>query len=361
VTLSVSFAPTIAIAGVPTGTVSFVADGAALGSGTLQSGAASVTEPALAPVGTQTLKAVWSGDDTFNAHTLSTTLTITKANSSVTLSAAPAVAVVGQNVTLTAHVSPQFAGVPTGTVSFQPGTGAATNVNVDSAGNAALVVDTSKLAPGSYSYAASYSGDTNFNASSAGSAAQFAVADFHVTASPVALTISAGGSGTVNVSVVSTTGFNGSVDLSCSGLPATAQCSFAPALVSLANATSASSVMTVMASGAANAPEIGWRTPAAPFGSVGLVAVFFATTFAIVLAAFLLAGLEQRNTRVLIRVSATALLACAGYVLAGCGGGGGRGGTAPTPVTYTVQVVATVHGSTPPVVRSANVSVKVQP
>lgn len=119
--------------------------------------------------------------------------------------------------------------------------------------------------------------------------------------------------------------------------------------------------MTVVASGAGMAPEIGWRMPAAPFGPVGLVAVFFATTLAIVSAAFLLAGLEQRNTRVLVRLSAAALLACAGYAFGGCGGGGGGGGTAPMPVTYTVQVVATVHGSAPAVVRSANVSVTVQP
>jgi hypothetical protein len=354
ISLTASFAPTVAVAGVATGTVSFAVGGNVLGNAPLQGGAASLTAPALAAVGTETVKANWAGDDTFNAHALSTTITVTKANSSLGLSAAPAVAVIGQKVTLTALVSPQFAGVPTGTVTFQPSAGAATTKTLDGAGAAILVIDTSKLATASYSYTASYAGDGNFNASSTASATQFTVADFNVNASPGAITVGAGGSGTVNVSVVTTTGFNGSVDLSCTGLPATLRCSFSPAIVSLASGSSGSSVMTVTAGGAAGGLVSGWSIPA---GRVGLMFGWFAA--ALVLAVVSFAGPWPRRTAMLARPIVAVAMICIGCALAGCGGGGG--GTKPTPVTYTVQVVATVQGSSPAVTRTAGVSVTVQP
>jgi hypothetical protein len=354
ISLTASFAPTVAVAGLPAGTVSFAVGGNALGNAPLQAGAASLTGAALAAVGTETVKANWAGDDTFNAHALSTTITVTKANSSVSLSAVPTVAVVGQKVTLTAIVSPQFAGVPTGTVTFQPSAGVATTKTLDGAGAATLVIDTSKLATASYSYMVSYAGDGNFNASSTGSATQFTVADFNVNVSPGALTVGEGGSGTVNVSVVTTTGFNGSVDLSCTGLPATVRCSFAPAMVSLANGSSESSVMTVTASGAAGGLMSGWRMPT---GRVGLMFGWFAAALALALVSF--AGAWRWRTATLARPIAAVAMICIGCALAGCGGGGG--GTKPTPVTYAVQVVATVHGTSPAVTRTAGISVTVQP
>lgn len=354
ISVTASFAPTVAAAGVPTGTVSFTVGGNALGNAPLQVGAASLTAPALAAIGTETVKANWAGDDTFNAHTLSTTITVTKANSSLSLSPAPAVAVVGQKVTLTARVSPQFAGVATGTVIFQPNGGAATTETLDGSGTATQAIDTSKLATGNYSYTASYAGDGNFSGSSA-SAVQLTVADFNVTASPAAVTVGAGGTGTVNVNVATTTGFNGSVDLSCTGLPATAHCSFSPATVSLANANSATSVMTVATGGSSSVMEIGWRMP---IGLAGLVSGCFAEAMALVL--FAVGVVWRLRAALLVRPIAAALvLVCVGWTVAGCGGGGG--GTKPTPVTYSVQVVATVHGSSPAVTRTAEVSVTVQP
>lgn len=350
-----SFAPTVAVAGVPTGTVSFAVGSDALGNAPLQSGTASLIGPALAPVGTETVKASYGGDDTFNVHALSTTIAVTPADSSVDLSAAPMVAVIGQKVTLTADVSPQFAGVPTGTVRFQPSTGAATTKTLDATGTATLVIDTTNLATGSYSYAASYSGDANFNASNS-SAAQFTVADFLVTVSPGALTVGAGGSGTVNVGVVTTTGFNGTVDLSCTGL-AGARCSFSPATVALANMSSGTSVMTVTASGAAIAPEADRRKPVTPIGSIGLVVALSALALA---TGLLLARSRSYTEAGFVRIGAAVSLMIAGAAFAGCGGGSGGGGGVPPPITSTVQVVATVHGSSPVVQRTATVTVTVQ-
>jgi Bacterial Ig-like domain (group 3)/FG-GAP-like repeat len=360
VTLSASFTPKHSNLGVPGGSVSFAVGRAQLGTVPLQNDEAGVIAATLAPVGTLTAKASWTGDDTFNANTLTTPLTITKASTSLSLSASSGNVVVGEKVTLTANVTPQFSGLPSGTVTFQLGTGAASNVNVDATGSAALVVDTSKLALGSYSYTASYSGDGNFSGSSAGSATQFAVTNFHVTASPGAVTVSAGGTGTVNVSVATTTGFNGTVDLTCSGLPTGAQCSFAPASVSLAGASSATSVMTVTGGGAAIVPGIFFMERQAPIGPVALGVVFCALMLA--MARVVLAEDRRRNAAVLVRVGAGALFLIAGAAFGGCGGGsgGGGGGGTPTLVTATVQITATVHGSSPAVGRTATVSVTVE-
>jgi hypothetical protein len=354
VSLTASFTPKHPNVGVPGGTVSFAVGSLAFGATPLDSGAASVTAPDLAPIGTQTVKATWTGDDSFNANRLTTTLTTTKADTTLNLSDSSTNVVVGQKVTLTAQVVPQFSGVPTGTVSFQPGTGAATPETLDGSGTATLVIDTTNLALGNYSYTASYSGDGNFNGSSA-SATPFTVANFHVTVSPAAVTVAAGGSGPVNVSVVTTTGFTGSVDLSCTGLPVTAGCSFAPGAVSLANASSGSSVMTVTASGGAGAVESDWRKPGTPsrlmVAVCGLVMGF---------AGFLLYGARRETRMGLVRVGAVGLLVTLVHLFAGCGGGSGGGGT-PAPVTYTVTVVGTVHGSSPAVTRTVGVSVTVQP
>lgn len=68
-----------------------------------------------------------------------------------------------------------------------------------------------------------------------------------IAANPSAVTIAAGNSGTLTVNVTPQSGsFNSSVALTCSGLPSTLQCSFAPASV-IPGASAASSVLTVVA------------------------------------------------------------------------------------------------------------------
>jgi uncharacterized protein YjbI with pentapeptide repeats len=102
------------------------------------------------------------------------TLTITKANTSVTLASVPASAVFGQPVTITASiaVTSPGSGHPGGTVEFKDG-------STDIGGCAAQPVSTttetatcttSSLSVASHSITASYSGDANFIGSSTASA-----------------------------------------------------------------------------------------------------------------------------------------------------------------------------------------------
>jgi hypothetical protein len=355
--LSASFAGTVAVAGLPTGSVSFLIDSAATGAAPLQNGTASFNDTLLTPPGTHAITANWAGDDTFNPHNLSGQVVVNKADTSTTLSSAPFVAVIGQTVSVIAHVVPPFQGVPTGTIQFQPGSGSPSSATLDAAASASLAVDTSKLALGAYSYTANYSGDANFNPS-ASIAAQFKVTDFALAVDPGTLTVTAGGSGNVNVSANSASGFNGTVDLSCSGLPTNARCGFAPASVSLAAAMSASSTLTVTTTRSAMLPVLEWQRPnrlgGYPLPTVALL--LGAWGFAL----FVLFVMRWRFIRIPLTLAAALFLGFIVCVFAGCGGGRSSGGGTPHAATYTVQVLATVHGSAPPTARSATITLTIQ-
>ena len=69
-------------------------------------------------------------------------------------------------------------------------------------------------------------------------------ANFSLSASPAAMTLTAGTSGTTTVTVAATGGFTGNVSLSATGLPAGATASFSPSLIT----TSGSSILTISTS-----------------------------------------------------------------------------------------------------------------
>jgi Abnormal spindle-like microcephaly-assoc'd, ASPM-SPD-2-Hydin len=72
-----------------------------------------------------------------------------------------------------------------------------------------------------------------------------AIADFSLTANPTSLSIAQGSSGTSTITVVPVNGFNGSVNLTASGLPSGVTAQFAP------NPTTSTSTLTLTASGSA--------------------------------------------------------------------------------------------------------------
>jgi hypothetical protein len=353
ITLTATYAGTVVGSGFPTGPVNFSIDNAAASSAPLQDGVASITDNQLLVPGTHAVTATWAGDSTFNPHNLAGQVRVTTANSSTALSISPSVVVVGQSALLTARVAPPFNGVPTGTVRFGTPSTPPNSANLNSSATATFAVDTSKLALGSYSYTAAYSGDKNFNPSIS-AAAQLKVTDFSITVNPGSLALAAGGAGSVAVSVNSSSGFNGSVDLSCGGVPANAHCSFAPSSISLGNSASASSTLSLNATGVASIPLARWGRNKTPLWCLfPLLAVFF------VVALF---GLRTRMFRSLlpIPVGVSVLLAVVS-ILAGCGGGGSGGSGGPPPATsYTIQVQGTVHGSNPATSRTATFVLTIQ-
>jgi hypothetical protein len=142
--------------GTPTGSVNFLANGNAIGAGSVNaSGKASFTTSALT-AGTYAIAAAYTGDANDASSTSgATSLTVSLATTTTAITVAPNPALVGAAVTITAKVTGN-GGTPTGSVNFiaNGNTLAAATL---SGGMASFT--TSTLPPGTYSITASYLGD----------------------------------------------------------------------------------------------------------------------------------------------------------------------------------------------------------
>ena len=152
------------------------------------------------------------------------------------------------------------------------------------------------------------------------------VPDFNLQLSPLSLTVPEVGVGSVSVFVSGVNGFSGAVSFTCSGLPAGATCTFAPASIN----GSGSSVVTVVTSAATAMNRDHRHSGFLPF-----------TLLAALLGCI---RIRRRGVWLLIFI-ACALPLCA---LNGCGGGGNGGSSSsppppkqPTPGIYAVSVTGT--------------------
>ncbi len=154
------------IAGAPPNgeSIAFMKGTLVLGTGTLSGGSASLSISTLA-VGSDLITAVYSGDSNLASSTSkAVTQTVSQATTTTALTSSLNPANVGQSVTFTANVAPQFSGTVTGVVSFYDGTTLLKGVTM-SGGSAAYT--TSKLAAGMQTITATYDGSTSFSGSSA--------------------------------------------------------------------------------------------------------------------------------------------------------------------------------------------------
>jgi len=147
----------IVIPGGPTGTVTFYDGATQIASAPLIAAAGLATAGTSSlTAGTHTLTASYSGDSAWAASTSNTvSQVVNRVTTTTSLQAVPGSSTAGQNVTLTATVSPSSA---TGTVTFLDGSSTIGTANL-SAGTAAFSIST--LAGGNHSLTASYGGDTN--------------------------------------------------------------------------------------------------------------------------------------------------------------------------------------------------------
>ncbi len=170
-------------------------------------------------------------------------------------------------------------------------------------------------------------GETNSTVASAAYTITSALPNFTLGASPASLTVDSGDQGTVALSVTPVNGFDSPVSFACSGLPAGATCSFAPATVTPAG-TAATTQLTISASAQSSALQPGSR-PFFPFTALAVTVCFF--------------GWRKRRCWHHWLVLAVAYAGLG--LLFGCGGSSGGGATSPTPTptptTSTVTVTAT--------------------
>jgi pro-kumamolisin-like protein/Big-like domain-containing protein len=323
--------------GIPTGSVSFMEGVSTIASYNLNSQGNTATPNYLnSPIGgppsglftlsagSHSVTASYAGDSSFNASVSSPlTLNITPAATATTVASAGA----PQGATLTATVATNSGGsAPSGNVTFlingtqvgspvpingsqppswNPNTGALVGVQ-----GIAGFTDTA-LANGQYTLTATYAGDTNYTGSSAAPTTIKVQPDFVLSSSGNAIGVSAGGAGSLVLTIGANDGFTGTVQFSCSGLPAEATYTFNPTTI----AGSGTTTLTVSTMAAHQVAMLKHGNGFRPWSG----------TLALMLAGLCLLGYPRRWHR---QNQSLALLVFALLLtVAGCGGGGGGGGS----------------------------------
>ncbi len=194
--------------------------------------------------GSHNVVASYAGDAN-SAVSVSSLISLTgsQVSTSLALSISPDPASPGQSVSLTATVTPSSSGgyTPSGTVIFSDG-GAAIGSPV-AVSNGHAVLSKSDLASGDHDITAAYSGDENFTASNASAdILTVSAPDYSITATPTALTIRRGQTGTATLTLTPVGGYTGAVAFTCSGLPQFATCTFSPASVQVDGSNTAQTV-----------------------------------------------------------------------------------------------------------------------
>lgn len=192
---------------VPTGSVTFNVNGAAVGTATLDaSGLATLTVADLS-VGSHSINAQYLGAAAFSpSASTSPTFQVDRATATVTLDATPSTGSFGQSITLRATVQAASPGSVngTGTVTFTDGATTLGSTQLDAGGVATL--DVALLAAGSHTLVATFAGDTNLTSGSGtiGVSVNPVDATMMVTATPASVTF--GSNVTLTAKVTTATG-----------------------------------------------------------------------------------------------------------------------------------------------------------
>jgi hypothetical protein len=342
----------------PTGTITFTDNGAALDGGTFKLNSFGYTEDqgiqltgsGGTPPGTHVLVASYSGDASYKASTATTTVTVTKAPTTIGAITAPSTATTGQQFNISATVNTNSNGAaPTGTVSFfasgtllvvsPPAVGT-------SGGNDSLNVSVSAsiATSGTYAITASYSGDGNYASSAQTNPVSVVVSpapvDFNWTSTgSTSHTVLSGQTTLAYTFTAAPTGgtFPVAVQFSCtpSSLPdSTVSCQFSPSATIAAGSGATQVSMTITTTGPYTGTGTQLRRRAdnrAPW-----------LPLALPLAGIVMVGLAGRK---ISKYSAIAGL-CVSLGLLGllfaCGGGGGSSPPPATNVTVSAGVPASV-------------------
>jgi len=152
--------------GTPSGTVTFTDGATTLGTAALDNNGQATLPISTLALGSHSIAASYSGDASFigsNSAVFTQTVNQATSSSSVALTAGTNPSSFGQSLTFTATVTPQFTGVPAGTVTFldKGVTILGPPVTLDGSAHASLTIST--LAVGAHSITVVYSGDKNFS------------------------------------------------------------------------------------------------------------------------------------------------------------------------------------------------------
>jgi hypothetical protein len=177
--------------------------------------------------------------------------------------------------------------------------------------------------------------------------------DFGLAVAPPTVTVAAGNSANLTVTVNPLFGYNAQVTLACSGLPAAATCTASPSTLTPSGVSSVTSTLTISTTRRSSVPPGGQPRPRGP-GLPLRPEVWLMSALAL----FGLWSLVARKNRLRWATAALALTMLLLVGLAACGGGGtGYVDPTGTPAgTYKV----TVSGSSGGLTHSATVTLTVQ-
>jgi hypothetical protein len=361
VAFTATVTPTAPNAPVPTGNLEFRDGISILGSVALSgTGSAAFSTAALA-VGTHPTAAVYPGDPTFYSRASQPiSQVVNKASTTTTATSSGNPEVVGDTVTFGIAVKPQFAGVPTGTVTLLDGSTSIGSSGLDAAGNANINV--SNFTAGSHSITASYPGDANFTASASPMVNQSILASPDFTAAPPssAPTVSVGQSVNTTITLTPIGNFTAPVTLACSGLPSLAQCAFNQPTYTLNRnvVTPVITISTVKGVITATPPSnfnlrLPQHTPATAVSELlAMILIAFAS-----LSAF---SSAKGNRKSLVRGAAFGALLLSISFVASCGSSPAPPPSTPTGTT-NITITATAAGASGTVTHQATISLTVTP
>ena len=229
--------------GMPTGSITFLADGISIGSSTLNSkGVATLSNSAL-KAGTHSITASYAGDTNDQA---STSPAISQVVGTIpTVTALGAASTSGPNavVLLLATVDGTSGPTPTGTVTFSAGT---TTIGSAVLNSTAVATLQPNLAPGTTSIVASYGGDALHSSSKSKTVSVSSTpTSFTVIVNPPSVTMATTQNAMITVNLASVAGFTDTIGLGCASLPAGVTCHFSSPSVSLAANSTKTAQLTI--------------------------------------------------------------------------------------------------------------------
>ena len=323
--------------GVPTGSVTFSANGTPFGAPAAVdgTGTASIAYAGLA-AGTYSITAVYGGDanDLGSNGATVAQLVVTKITTTTGLTSTPTGQ--GKQVVLVASVAGGSGPAPTGTVTFNSGSTVVGTTTVDSNGVATLVPS---LPSGNYSVVAVYSGDATHGSSTSQPVSITGTGGGFTVSMPASVTLKTSQNISVAVNLSSSGGFADTISFGCGSLPVGVVCHFSPPSVALAANGTVSSQLTIDTNNPLSGGASAMNTHGDSRGTylAGLLlpfSLFFGWIFW---------RFRERNANLFTMVLMMVLTAAA-LLSTGCNGFS-MGSVAPG--TYVIQVTGTgTHSST---------------
>jgi hypothetical protein len=340
ITTAQALTVTVAVSGgsanpVPTGSVKLSSGSYTSAVATLSGGSAAIVIPAGAlPTGTDVLTVSFTPDTAGSAIYKTATGTASVVVTQGVLAGTTTSFVLSNgNLTFTATVASATGGVPTGSVNFYSGQ---TLLGTGTLTNGVTSYTATSFPTGNVSLTAQYGGDTNFMPSTSTATPVLAVTQGSPT-----LTVAAAGTASDILKLAVAPGYAGTLQLTCTGLPQNATCTFAPSSVVFSGTSNSSTSTLTITTGTSASLSL----PSSLFG--GSRAITWAATLGLPGLLGLALASRRRKLKVALRTMALLLL-LGGFAnaLTGCGGSNpgssnSGSGTSTPSGTYTVQVVAT--------------------